>query len=143
MDAKQIKKYKGKSISYLQKKATLYFNRFIRLRDQDKKCISCDSNTFSDAGHFYSSGHYPPLRYNENNVHGQCKRCNYFLHGNLDNYRLLITERISIDELKELDFIVSRYKQTGYKWDRWYLIEVIETYKEKCNHLGRLNNPPF
>lgn len=134
MNAKQIKKYKGKKIAYLHKQATLYFNKYIRLRDQDKGCVSCDSYSFSDAGHFYSAGHYPPLRYNENNVHGQCKQCNYFLHGNLDEYRKRIPERIYDSGLAKLDFIVKRYRQTGHKWDRWTLIEVIETYKEKIKH---------
>ena len=135
MNAKQIKKYKGKSISFLHKQATLYFNRFIRLRDKDKGCVSCDSYTFSDAGHFYSAGHYPPLRYNENNVHGQCKRCNYFISGNLVEYRKRITNRIPVEKLKDLDFIVACYNNSGYKWERWYLIDIIEKYKEKCKEI--------
>ena len=143
MNAKQIKKYKGRSIAYLHGKATLYFNKCIRLRDHGKGCVSCDSPTFSDAGHFYPAGHYPPLRYNENNVHGQCKQCNYFKHGNLNEYRTRITSRITINGLNDLDFIVRRYRQTGHKWDRFFLIEIIETYKEKCKHLGNLNDPPF
>lgn len=135
MNAKQIQKYKGKSIAYLHKKATLYFNKYIRLRDYCKGCVSCNSYTINHASHFYSSGHYPSLRYNEKNVHGSCLRCNYFLAGNLIEYRKRITQRISEDELKSLDFEVSRYKQTGYKWDRFYLIEVIDTYKEKIKDL--------
>lgn len=131
MNAKQIKKYKKYTLSQLQKKATDIFNRYIRLRDEGKGCVSCDSYTFSDAGHFYSGGHYPSLKYNENNVHGQCRKCNWHEHANLIEYRKRITQRITENELKELDFEVSKYKQTGYKWDRFYLIEVIETYKEK------------
>jgi len=129
MDSKTIKKYKKKTISQLHKLATKHFNKFIRERDKNKGCVSCDSYTFSDAGHYYSAGHYPPLRYNENNVHGQCKQCNYFLHGNLIEYKNRITKRITINQLIELDFEVIRYKQTGYKWDRYYLIEIIEKYK--------------
>ena len=129
MNAKQIQKYKGKSISQLHKLATKHFNSFIRNRDKGKGCVSCDSLTFSDAGHFYSSGHYPILRYDENNVHGQCKRCNYFLHGNLDEYRKRLYKRISELDINELDFKVSHYKQHGYKWDRYFLIEIIEKYK--------------
>jgi hypothetical protein len=131
MEVKNIKKYKGKTISQLHKLATKYFNAYIRDRDKHKGCISCDSDTFTDAGHFYSAGHFPSLRYNEMNVFGQCKRCNYFLHGNLDEYRQRITKRITPEQLESLDYEVKRYKQTGYKWDRWYLIEVIETYKNK------------
>ena len=143
MNVKTIKKYKGKSISYLHKKATLYFNKYIRLRDADKGCVSCDSNKVEHASHFYSAGQNPPLRYDETNVHGSCLRCNYFQHGNLIEYRKRITQRISEDELKTLDFKIACYNHSGYKWDRWTIIEVIETYKEKINHLDLLNNPPF
>ncbi len=143
MNAKQIKKYKGKSIAYLHGKATLYFNKYIRLRDHSKGCVSCDSPTFSDAGHFYPAGHYPPLKYNENNVHGQCKQCNYFYHGNLIEYRKLITNRITKTQLLELDYKVALYKRNGYKWDRFFLIEIIETYKAKAKVLESLIDPPF
>ena len=143
METRTIKKYKGKSIAWLHRMATLQFNKYIRLRDAGKSCVSCDSPTFSDAGHYYSAGHYPPLRYNENNVHGQCKQCNYFKHGNLIEYRKRITERIPQKELDRLDFAVKVYKRTGYKWDRFYLIEVIQKYQDKCKHLELLNNPPF
>lgn len=136
MNIKQIQKYKKYTLPELKKKATDCFNKFIRLRDQHKGCVSCDSRTFSDAGHFMSGGHYPSLRYNENNVHGQCKQCNYFLHGNLNEYRKRITQRISEDELKMLDFEVLRYKQTGYRWDRFFLIETIIKYKEKLKELN-------
>ena len=143
INVKVLKKYKGKSLAYLHKRATDHFNKWIRLRDHGKGCASCNSPTFTDAGHFYPSGHYPNLRYNENNVHGQCKACNYFKHGNLIEYRKRITNRITKTELIELDYKVALYKRNGYKWDRFFLIEVIETYKAKVKHLENLNNPPF
>ena len=130
LNAKTIQKYKDKSISDLKKIATRHFNEFIRERDKDKGCVSCGARVV-EAGHFYSGGHYPPLKFNENNVHGQCKRCNGFLSGNLNEYRKRITQRITEDELKELDFISEDYQRNGYKWDRFYLIEIIEKYKWK------------
>lgn len=128
MNIEQIQKHRNKSIDQLHKLATEFFNNWIRKRDEAKGCVSCDDRVIQHASHFYSAGHYPILRYDENNVHGSCLRCNYFLSGNLIEYRKRITKRISEDELKQLDFKVSRYKQTGYKWDRWFLIEIIEKY---------------
>jgi len=128
MDSKIILKYKDRSIGWLKTKATRHFNKFIRERDKDKGCISCDARV-QEAGHFYSGGHYSCLKFEEDNVHGQCVRCNHFLSGNLNEYRRNIIQRISVDELERLDRIADTYKRRPFKWDRFYLIEIIEKYK--------------
>jgi hypothetical protein len=128
MEAKTILKYKKKTLSQLIKLATLHFNKFIRERDKYKGCVSCGAKV-EHAGHFYSAGHYSNLRFTETNCHGQCLRCNNFLHGNLNEYRKNITQRISEDDLKDLDALSSYYKKHPFKWDRFALIEIIEKYK--------------
>ena len=129
MDIKIIQKYAKYSVPQLKDKATLYFNRYIRKRDADKPCISC-GNVSEQAGHFYSGGHYSGLKFSEDNVHGQCKRCNYFLSGNLNEYRKNLIQRIGIERVEKLDEIASTYKRIGWKWDRFNLIEIIEKYKK-------------
>lgn len=124
-----IEKYSKYSVPELIKKATLKFNKFIRLRDHGKPCISCGSYTELQAGHFYSGGHYSCLRFNENNVHGQCKRCNYFLSGNLNEYRKNLVKKIGKEGIDELDRIAAQYKRIHHKWDRFTLIEIIEKYR--------------
>lgn len=80
------------------------FNKFIRLRDKYKGCISCDSPLINkyDAGHYYSVGAYPNLRFNENNVHGQCVFCNQHRHGNIHEYTLRLPNRIGQKEFEAL-----------------------------------------
>jgi hypothetical protein len=98
------------------------FNTYIRTRDKDKNCISCNKKLIGkyDAGHFFSVGAYPNLRFNENNVFGQCVHCNRDKHGNVkeydlrlqnilskDNYNQLLNDRnkpalLSIEDVKEL-----------------------------------------
>jgi hypothetical protein len=72
------------------------FNKYIRLRDKDKPCISCDRPLIGkyDAGHFFSVGAYPNLRFNELNVHGCCVHCNQHKHGNIFEYSLRLPKRI-------------------------------------------------
>lgn len=73
------------------------FNTYIRLRDIQKGCISCGRSLVGvkfDAGHFYSVGGNPALRFNENNVHGQCVHCNRDKHGNLLEYAERLPARI-------------------------------------------------
>lgn len=120
-----IKKYQKKTIAQLRNKATEVFNKWIRERDKDKPCISC-SGRVEQAGHFYSAGHYARLRYVEDNVHGQCIRCNYYKHGNLIEYRAGLVKRIGLKRLENLDNLA---KLRGYKYDRFFLIEIIENYK--------------
>jgi len=72
------------------------FNTYIRARDLKKPCISCDKPLIGkfDAGHFFSVGAYPNIRFNEDNVHGQCVHCNQHLHGNVNEYVIRLPFRI-------------------------------------------------
>ena len=124
----KVDKYNKKTVPQLIKIATKHFNKFIRERDQDKGCVSCGARV-SQAGHFYSAGGYPALRFNENNVHGQCVRCNMYLSGNLNEYRKRITQRIDLSDLNELDELSDYYKRNPFKWDRFSIIDVIQKYK--------------
>jgi len=80
------------------------FNTYIRERDKNKPCISCNKplNSKFDAGHYYSTGSYPELRFHEDNVHGQCVHCNQHKRGNLIEYGLNLPKRIGLDNVLEL-----------------------------------------
>jgi hypothetical protein len=126
-----MKRYKNKSIPELIKIATKHFNAYIRKRDKGKPCVSCPSWNTAHASHFYSGGHYSALRFDEDNVHASCVRCNKHLHGNLIEYQKNLEKRIGKERLDALHVKAGAYKRTGYKWDRFFLMEVIEKYKEK------------
>ncbi len=113
----------------LRIKAGKVFRKWIRKRDEGKPCISCGSYNVSDAGHYYSAGHYPALEFDEDNVHGQCRHCNSFLSGNLIEYRKGLLTKIGGDRVEFLDIKAGYYKRNGYKHDRARLIEIIESYK--------------
>ena len=124
-----IQKNQNKSIAQLIKIAVRHFHAYIRARDQGKPCISCGSYVKLECGHFYSAGNYPALRFNENNTAGQCKRCNYYLHGNLTEYEKRLRQRIGDEAVDDLHLKAAQYKRLGFKWDRFTLIEIIEKYK--------------
>ena len=82
------------------------FNQFIRLRDQDKDCISCGpkkQNVTFDAGHYRSVGAHPELRFNEYNVHKQCRKCNGYWGGNLIEYRKGLIQKIGVEKVEWLE----------------------------------------
>lgn len=79
-------------------------NAYIRKRDEGKPCISCERILRGkyDAGHFFSVGSYPNLRFNTDNIHGQCVYCNQHLHGNLIQYQMNLEKRIGKEAMDKL-----------------------------------------
>jgi len=110
------------------KKAQKSFNAFIRERDKNKKCISCQKPLGEkfDAGHFWNKHAHGSVRFDENNVHGQCVYCNQHLHANLNNYTMNLEKLIGADE-----FIILREK--AYETKKWSIDElkrITEYYKK-------------
>jgi hypothetical protein len=98
------RKEKVKSISQWRRELQQVFNTYIRIRDTKQNCISCQKPLPEkyDAGHYYSVGSYPNLRFNEDNVHAQCVVCNQHKSGNLIEYTYNIEQRIGLERLEEL-----------------------------------------
>lgn len=133
--AKKKKRIKNglKTQSEHLKDVQIIFNKYIRLRDKDKGCISCgrDLSSKYDAGHFFSVGSTPSLRFNEDNVHGQCVYCNQHLHGNIHDYTESLPLRIgkeSFDKLRLLRNSLMKYSVTELK-------ELKELYNKKIKEL--------
>ena len=111
------------------KEAQVVFNRYIRKRDQEQLCISC--NTIpkkKNAGHYFSSGGHSNVRFDEDNVHLQCEHCNTFLSGNLLNYQIGIEKRIGAERLLELH----TKAHTEKRWSIEEIKEIIKKYKIKA-----------
>jgi len=108
------------------------FNKYIRLRDKGLDCISCNKPAKKEnAGHYYSAGGNPELRFNEDNVHLQCEYCNTFLHGNLLNYQENLVKRIGLCRFAKL----KRLRGTAMKYSIPELIELKVIYKDKIKQL--------
>lgn len=63
-------------------------NAICRLIDEGMYCISCGNNGKPQAGHYHSRGANTTLRFNLNNLHLQCYRCNVELSANITGYNL-------------------------------------------------------
>jgi hypothetical protein len=117
---------------YLKEFQTV-FNAYIRERDKMYTCISCMKPLRGkyDAGHYFSVGSYPNLRFNENNVHGQCVECNQHKHGNLIEYGSRIIHRIGIKAYEELHEL--KNGRLSLTIDE--IKDYIKQYKTKLKHL--------
>lgn len=106
------------------------FNTYIRIRDKNQKCISCDCDMQGrkgDASHFYSVGGNSNLRFNELNTHLSCVPCNQFKHGNLLEYAERLPLRIGIENFEKL----KQDRNVIVKYSIEELKELIIIYKQK------------
>lgn len=132
LTAKQIQKYSKKTIPQLIKLAEKVFNAYIRKRDNKGgyfQCIACGEYKpipQMHAGHYLAAGHNGIVRFNEDNVNGECCRCNTFLHGNTAEYRKGLIKKIGLERVE----ILESTARMRHKWDRNGLIWVIESYKK-------------
>lgn len=110
-------KAKLKTRRDFMREAQSAFNKFVRLRDADKPCVSCGreyvemtSGGAWDCGHYLSVGSHPELRFDENNAAKQCKSCNGGAgkyarknHTVSQAYRLSLIERIGLEAVEALE----------------------------------------
>jgi hypothetical protein len=127
------KKLKMKPRSEWLKDAQEIVNRFIRLRDAGKPCISCNKPMLKkvNAGHYKSVGAHPELRFNEFNINSQCEACNTHLSGNIVNYRINLINKIGVDAVEDLEGPHDPLKLTIDE-----IKQLIATYKLKIKQLG-------
>ena len=133
----------SQSLPKLIAKCQVIFNEYIRLRDlagcSHFKCISCGQikdKRFLQAGHFYNTGQYAGLRFDEDNCHGQCNYCNTFLHGNLIDYRDNLLFKISAEKFENLKLRALYYKRVGKKFSQFEVEEKIKELKIKIKKLN-------
>jgi len=126
-----------KGITTLLKSLKNVCHKYIRLRDKGKPCISCRTPYKSDfqAGHFYKAELYSNLRFNENNINGQCMKCNERLEGNLNPYSINLPKRIGEWKYNVLKSEAEKYKQEDFKWDREHLKKLRSYYNNKIKEL--------
>lgn len=130
MEAKTIQRYQKYSVAQLRKKAQVVFNAFIRKRDSGKPCVNCGEYRKLQAGHFYPTSTHSHLRFNEDNVHGECLHCNYFnSQSHAYGYRTEIEIRIGKKAFNNLQLLAEHRK--AHKFDRYTLIEIIQKYSNK------------
>jgi hypothetical protein len=136
---------KNLTLPKLLAKAQKVFNAWIRARDSKEgyfTCIACFRTLPIDQ---MNAGHYVPvkggsaLRFNENNVNGECIRCNGFDEFHLIGYRKNLIKKIGLKKVEQLE----RMRNDVCKWDRTTLNHIIKTYTLNSKTNGTDNYLPF
>jgi hypothetical protein len=120
------------SLSDWLKIAQTHFNTYIRERDKNNVCISCQKPPLKkNAGHFFNANNHYNVRFDEDNVHLQCEHCNTFLSGNLIFYRENLIKKIGIESFEALE----NKARITRKFSISEVKEIIEIYKAKIKTL--------
>lgn len=132
-----------KGLPEWQKEAQTAFNRYIRMRDLNKNCVSCGNPLISnrnyltgsavDASHYRSRGAASHLKFNVFNVHSACTRCNRQLSGNAVEYRIRLIQRIGLERVERLE-----QDNSPRKYTIDYLKRVKAIFTRRARHYEKL-----
>lgn len=133
--AKDKKTREGlKTLSQYEADAKKEFQKWVRLRDKDLPCISCNNPNAKSyhGGHWKKAEIYSGLIFDERNVNKQCSRCNVFLGGNEGEYRIGLVNRYGKEFVEQLE--ADSISLRNYKYTKEELIEIKNKYKQlnKC-----------
>ena len=103
----KLRKARLKTKTDWARDAQTAFNRFVRVRDAGKPCISCDRLDGTDhqrhASHYRSVKAAKQLRFNLWNVHASCAQCNTSDSGNILEYRIRLIKKIGTERVEALE----------------------------------------
>ena len=125
-------KEKAKTLTEYLNDAQKEFNKFIRIRDHRKPCVSCGRYHSGQyhAGHYRTTKAAPQLRFNEDNCHKQCSVCNNHHSGNITEYRINLVKRIGQWRVEQLE----NNNQLA-DWTKEKALEIKKEYREKWKEL--------
>lgn len=139
---RKAKRESFKTKAQWDKEAQSAFNRYIRIRDEGKECVSCGnpligkSNYLTgsaiDASHYRSRGAASHLKFNVFNVHSACTRCNRQLSGNAVEYRIRLIERIGQERVERLES-----DNEPRRFDIPYLLRIKSIFTRKARALEK------
>lgn len=127
-------KAKAKPRAKWMAEAQAAFNKWVRLRDADRPCISCGRFHTGkyDAGHYRSVGSNPALRFEPLNCHKQCVPCNQHQSGNAVEFRIGLVARIGQERV---DWLEGPHEPQKYTIDELKAIKA--EYTRKARELER------
>lgn len=129
-----IQRFNKVSTAKLADRAQTHFNRHIRERDSHLPCINCGNfctkKNPMQAGHFYPVSTHPWLRFDPDNVHGECLRCNFYdSQSHAFGYRPNLIKKIGQEAFDALE--LRAQTRNSIKNDRFAYIEIILQYGRK------------
>ena len=111
-------------------------NRYVRLRDRDKGCVSCDRPaTWGGqwhASHFRSVGAASAVRFNLWNIHKACSVCNHHLSGNVAGYMPRLIEKVGTEKVEWL-----QQQNQIVRYEIEYLKRLKSVFNRRANRVAK------
>lgn len=133
---KKLKRSKLKTIPQLKREARKWFQMWIRYTKVGEGCnchYGCGkwipSPKGCDAGHYLKAEIYKDAIFDVDNVFPVCKGCN--IMDPVIEYRKYLINLNGVEFVEQLEEKYTRNRGT-YKWDRKFLQDIIDKYKEIC-----------
>lgn len=116
----------SKTLKKLMESTTKKVHKYIRDRDKGKPCASCDAPWTPDfqAGHYFNKKQFNGIRFDLNNIHGQCPKCNLYEEGNYAEYSIRLRARIGEEEFGKLLARANKSKRFPHTWTIHELREI-------------------
>lgn len=136
---RQARREKLKTRSDRVKEAQAAFNRYVRIRDSKRGCISCGSmpeqklGGTMDCGHYRSRGSAPHLKFDLRNTAGQCVKCNRYLSGAVTDFRIGLIKRWNAERIESLEA-----NNCSRKFSEDYLKRIKSIFSRRANLYQRL-----
>jgi len=127
-----------KTLGDYEAEAKKSFQKWVRLRDAGKPCISCQNPNPADwcGSHYFPAGVYSGMIFDERNCHGACNTyCNKYLSGNLTSYRINLVNKFGEDWVKQLEN--DALERRNYKYTKSELIDIKKKYDLKIKELTK------
>lgn len=135
----RFKKIKAKvkerdSIKDLTKIALQLAQKWARIRDEHRPCISCGKTKCIQwqGGHLYKSKLYSGVKFADYNIHKQCHACNHFMDGNEVNYIHGLIDRYGMEYVNYVRKVATETKDK--KWSVPELRDMIAYYKNRIKN---------
>ena len=125
-------KFTTESLSKLMHSTKILVHSYIRERDKGKSCISCGAEwqTRFQAGHRYDVKQHNGIRFDLENIHGQCEQCNTYKEGNYAEYHLRLPNRIGIESYQKLEKRAKIALRIPHTYTRHELKEIQKAVKQ-------------
>lgn len=123
-----------KTLSDYENEAKKSFQRWIRMRDAELNCISCDTPKAKEwhASHYFDCNRFSGLIFDPRNVAKSCDYCNVYLSGNLIEYRQGLIKRYGIEFVEQLESEAN--SKRVYKYTKQELIDIKKKYDLKIKN---------
>lgn len=112
-NAKFKKKVRDNDRSWWLKATQADVNRYVRWRDRDQPCCTCNKPPESsdkfvkgsgiDAGHYLTRAAYSALRFDIRQIHAQCVKCNRFNSGRRQEFREFMINKFDLEFVEWLE----------------------------------------